>query len=433
MKFFSLGRQATTIRFPDGKNFSCINTMGERLHAITPVAGPVPATEQMHAAFLTAAGPLTAPEHWLVCRYAREATHYREAHRNISLLPSHGSADRSSDGRACAAGSLRHGGVLVTPTSQSGVPARPVVLFVLGSGRSGTSALTRVLSLCGGTLPPGMLGANSGNPHGFWEPRKAIVLNERILRRLGSASEDPTLRLYEEVALDAEARTACITKVRAYLSTLPAAPLVVIKEPKITLLSGVWFEAARLAGFHVVAVIAMRHPQEAIASLRKMGTSFELSSALWLKANLLAERHTRGTPRVFVEYTNLLNDWRREVFRISAGLAIDLHTRDEGAIEEFLNLDLRRQRRRGPVTDPFGTDWISTVYETLHSASQDEPWDTSALDRVFEEYRASEQTFRTALEEFRRIRRLNVGMRPSMLTLIYEVSAIAHRRSGTWA
>ncbi|RUP03384.1 MAG: sulfotransferase family protein [Mycobacterium sp.] len=326
-----------------------------------------------------------------------------------------------------------HGGVLVTPTSQSGAPARPVVLFVLGSGRSGTSALTRVLSLCGGTLPPGMLGANSGNPHGFWEPRKAIVLNERILRRLGSAWEDPTLRLYEEGAFDAEARTACITKVRAYLSTLPAAPLVVIKEPKITLLSGVWFEAARLAGFHVVAVIAMRHPQEAIASLRKMGTSFELSSALWLKANLLAERHTRGTPRVFVEYTNLLNDWRREVFRISAGLAIDLHTRDEGAIEEFLNLDLRRQRRRGPVTDPFGTDWISTVYETLHAASQDEPWDASALDRAFEEYRASEHTFRTALEEFRRIRRLNVGMRPSILKLIYEVSAIAHRRSGTWA
>jgi len=58
LKFFSLGRQATTIRFPDGKNFSCINTMGERLHAITPAAGPVPATEQMHAAFLTAAGPL---------------------------------------------------------------------------------------------------------------------------------------------------------------------------------------------------------------------------------------------------------------------------------------------------------------------------------------------------------------------------------------
>lgn len=323
--------------------------------------------------------------------------------------------------------------MLVTHAAQSGASARPVVLFVLGSGRSGTSALTRVLSLCGGTLPPGLLGANPGNPYGFWEPRKAIILNEVILRRLGSAWEDPTLRLQEEGAIDAEDKTACIAKIRAYLATLPAAPLLVIKEPKITVLSGLWFEAARLAGFRVVAVIAMRHPQEAIASLRTMGPSLELASAMWLKANLLAERHTRGTPRVFVEYANLLDDWRREVKRISAALAIDINTRDEGAIEEFLNHDLRRQRDRGPVTDPFGTDWTSTVYEALRAAARDEPWDGSALDRVFEKYRASERGFRTALEEFHRIRRLNLGMRPSILKLTYEIKAIAHRRRGTWA
>ena len=38
---------------------------------------------------------------------------------------------------------------------------RPVALFVLGLGRSGTSALTRVLSLCGAALPAGLLGATS--------------------------------------------------------------------------------------------------------------------------------------------------------------------------------------------------------------------------------------------------------------------------------
>ncbi|VBA45594.1 hypothetical protein LAUMK13_05498 [Mycobacterium innocens] len=321
----------------------------------------------------------------------------------------------------------------MTSATQSGTSARPVVLFVLGSGRSGTSALTRVLSLCGGTLPPGLLGANSANPRGYWEPRKAIILNEAILRRLGSAWDDPTLRLQEEGAFDAEYKAACITKIRAFLTTLPAAPLMVIKEPKITVLSGVWFEAARLAGFDVVAVIAVRHPQEAIASLRRVGPSPELASALWLKANLLAERDTRGSPRVFVEYANLLDNWRREVKRISAALAIDLNTRDEGAIEVFLNRDLRRQRHCGPVTDPFGADWISAVYESLSAAARDEPWDGSALDRVFEAYRTSEHGFRTALEEFHRMRRLSFAMRPSIMKLIYEVNAMAQRRSGTWA
>ena len=96
----------------------------------------------------------------------------------------------------------------------------------------------------------------------------------------------------------------------------------------------------------------------------------DLSSALWLKYTLLAERHTPNLPRVFVDYANLLDDWRRGIKRISAALAIDLNTRDEGAVEEFLRPDQRHQRHCGRVTEPFGTDWISAVYETLRGSAR---------------------------------------------------------------
>ncbi|MGO9383084.1 MAG: sulfotransferase family protein [Mycobacterium sp.] len=322
----------------------------------------------------------------------------------------------------------------MTPAAQSGTAARPIALFVLGVNRSGTSALTRVLSLCGGALPAGLVGAMPDNPLGHWEPRKAIVLNEAILRRHGSTMFDPTLRLQEEGAFDAEGNSACIAEIRAFLTTLPTAPLVVIKDPRITLLTGVWFEAARLAGFDIAVVIAVRHPQEVIASIAaRISASPELSSALWLKLNLVAERYTRGLPRVFVDYANLLDNWRREIERISAALAIDLNTHDEGAIEEFLKPHLHRQRHCGSVTEPFGTDWISIVYEALHAAARDEPWDQSALDRVFEAYRSSEHGFRTVFQDFRRLHKLNRLIRPSIMKLNFEVLAMAHRRSGTWA
>jgi hypothetical protein len=136
---------------------------------------------------------------------------------------------------------------------------------------------------------------------------------------------------------------------------------------------------------------------------------------------------------VFVEYTNLLNDWRREIKRISVALEIDLDTRDEGAIEEFLKPDLHNRRHCGPVTDLFGTDWISVVYEALCAAARDKPWDQSALDRVFEAYRVSEHDFRAVFEGFQRFSKLNRHFRPSVMKLIYEVRAMAHRRSGTWA
>jgi hypothetical protein len=323
--------------------------------------------------------------------------------------------------------------VFVIAAAHTRNTARPVALFVMGVSRSGTSALTRVLSLCGGVLPAALVGANSGNPLGHWEPRAALYLNETILYRHGSSWFDPTLRLQGEDAFDANENAASIAKIGAYLKSLPTAPLLVIKEPRITALSGVWFEAVRLAGLDVAAVIAVRHPQEVIASLAaRFRTSPELSSALWLKYNLLAERHTRALPRVFVEYANLLDDWRLEITRISEALAIDLNTRDEGAIEGFLRQDLHRQRHCGPVTECFGTDWSSAVYDALRAAARDEPWEESALDRVFEAYRACDHGFRTALEDFRGHFNSRL-VRPSFQKLFGEFIAMLHRRSGTWA
>lgn len=319
---------------------------------------------------------------------------------------------------------------------RSGNAVRPVALFVLGMARSGTSAITRVLSLCGSTLPAGMSGADKNNPRGYWEPRAAIMLNETIMRRHHSNWYDPTLRLEEEWAFGAEEKAAYIAKIAAYLRTVPTAPLVVIKEPRITALSGLWFEAARQVGFDIAAVIAVRHPHEVIASAAKyVKTNPELSSALWLKYNLLAERRTRGIPRVFVDYANLLDDWRREVKRIATTLQIDLDTANESAIEEFLTPELRRQRHGGPAADLFGADWISAVYDALCAAARDYPVQVSTLDRVFESYRASERDFRLVFTEFHAhtnsmLRRV---FRPFIVKPIFEVAAMAHRNRGAWA
>ncbi len=312
----------------------------------------------------------------------------------------------------------------------------PVVLFVLGMGRSGTSALTRVLSLCGARLPLGMMGADGSNRRGYWEPRASLMLNRKILERHGSAWWDPSLRVLEEGAFDAEEKAACIAKIGEYLKTLPAASLLVIKDLNIVVLSEMWFEAARRAGLGIKVVIAVRHPQEVIASLAKAsGASPELTGSLWLKGNLLAERHTRALPRVFVEYTNLLEDWRREVRRISTALEIDLNTQNEDAIDQFVSPDLRRHRDCGSVIERFGTDWISAVYKVMHGAARDEPLDMPTLDRVFEAYRVSEHDFRTALENASRYSNgmLTRLLRPAIMKPILEVIAMAHRRRGTWA
>ena len=315
-----------------------------------------------------------------------------------------------------------------------------MIVFVLGFGRSGTSALTRVLSYCGAALPPGLLGAIADNKRGCFEPREVIYLNQAVLRRQGRSGYDLRLRTRDDATIGAERDAASVERIRAYLSKLPAAPVVVIKEAKITAISDLWFEAARLAGYEVAAVIAVRHPAECISSVQNRArrqnyvrASPELVSAWWLKYTLLAERDTRDVRRVFVEYSNLLQDWRREVKRISTTLEIDFERYDKDAIEAFLSPELRHHRLAGPVMEPFGPNWISPTYHAMSRAARDEPWDSAELDRVFEEYRASERGFQAAFADFRRFHNVDRFLWPPLVRVTLGALAIINGRRGTWA
>ena len=301
----------------------------------------------------------------------------------------------------------------------------PVIVFVFGMGRSGTSALARTLSLCGGALPATLLGADDGNPKGYWEPQNALHFNDEFLRRHGSTWFDPTLRLQTEVVVGSAERDLYLDRIKAFLRELPPAPLHIIKEPRITALSSFWFDAARQSGFRPAAAVPVRHPEEVSASLTaRYRMSSELATALWLKYNLLAERHSRGLPRVFIEYSNFLRSWRAEVSRIEAALAIDLSARDEAAIDDFLSPDLQRQRHGARSAEVFGERWVSRVYAALSAAARDEPLDTNALDATFESYRVCEHAFRVCLDEFQ-TRFVPTTAKPIMTRLLNRLRAAA--------
>ena len=61
-------------------------------------------------------------------------------------------------------------------------------ILVLGMHRSGTSALTGALGLCGAWVgeEPELTGANIENPRGFWERRDARQVCDRLLQTAGA-------------------------------------------------------------------------------------------------------------------------------------------------------------------------------------------------------------------------------------------------------
>lgn len=267
--------------------------------------------------------------------------------------------------------------------------AGDIIVLVLGMGRSGSSALTRVMSLCGGRLPESLLPPNRSNPTGYWEPSSAVQVNARFLRASGSSFFDT--QLIQEVSTDSPLGREFIATIEELLQAYPGrdtdAPLL-LKEPRISILLPFWLTALERTGFSPCVVIPVRHPNEVAASLGVWkGLSRAHTCELWLKYNLLAERHTRHLPRAFVSYTRLLADWRREVLTLSKALKWALTPND--AVDQFLNPELRHTMSENEVLE---TPWLRDVYRVLSSACRGDRLDTDLLDTAFRDLSQAQAT-----------------------------------------
>jgi len=150
----------------------------------------------------------------------------------------------------------------------------------------------------------------------------AIQMNEVFLRSHGSSWCDPTLRLqYGETHVEVGSAQSFISEIQQFLESSWVDKPLVVKDPRIASLAKFWIEAAKRSEFEIKVIIPNRHPYEVAASLAtRDGASADLSDVLWLKANFLAERASRALPRIFVNYADLLSDWRTQVKRIEAAL-----------------------------------------------------------------------------------------------------------------
>jgi hypothetical protein len=274
------------------------------------------------------------------------------------------------------------------------------VMFVVGMGRSGSSALARLLSFCGGVLPHRLLPANYGNPAGYWEPQDAVELNDRFLNEHGSSWYDPglTLQLNPPALAD---RRRFVDEVTDFLAGGfgEGSPLV-LKEPRISGLLPYWIDAATRLGLAPKFVHIVRAPGEVAASLAaRDDLSVAHSYALWLKYNLLAQRHARGAPRTFVSYEELMSDWEAVLARcfhdVPAGLTISEETRRH--VRAFLTPQPRARsettRATGAV-DPDVADLVARAYRAFAAAAAAGLLESSAFDKIWDAYVAQSVTIR---------------------------------------
>lgn len=250
--------------------------------------------------------------------------------------------------------------------------ARKSVLLVLGMHRSGTSALTRVLSLCGGALPRTLFEAVAGdNERGYWESRRLIEYHEALLSRIGTTmiAEQPIDPAWfaSKDARVAEADLLKIVHEEWGRGMFSQSRCWLIKEPRICRLLPLWRRVLRKTGRRVSALHAVREPAEVAASLAKRdGMPTALAQRAWMEHVLLAERYTRDLPRAFVSYQLLMGDWRTVVARAAAILPRGTlaPTPATAAIEEFLHPSLRHH---AAIDEPL-SDSVTRVRDAMMDA-----------------------------------------------------------------
>jgi hypothetical protein len=240
---------------------------------------------------------------------------------------------------------------------ECGSLAGSTAIVVLGAPRSGTSALTGTLHMLGVEVGEHLLPAGSSNPRGYWEHREITVIHDRLLQSLGRSWSDA--RPLPEGWLETRAAAGAARRIRDVLNRdFAGKALWAIKDPRLCRLVPLWRPMLRDLGVEPRYILALRAPDESIASLQR-GIRFtrHYAELLWLRYVLEAEAATRDCRRTIVHYDDLLagsEKRKRLIDSVAQALAVawpvpaDLAER---SVAEFLSSELRHERsepQKGP-------------------------------------------------------------------------------------
>lgn len=291
-------------------------------------------------------------------------------------------------------------------TAKTSVTTRRQALVVAGMHRSGTSAMARLLSLSGATLPERVMDPGPDNPLGYWEPWEMVALDDEILEAVDSRWDNVFAVKDNERAWAARGRF--LSKAQGFLThNFGDQDLLVMKDPRSSILASFWRQALEEIAVDPVYVIMVRHPLEVAESLlARNGSPREKSLLLWTSYMLAIERDTRDAPRVFVTYSDMLNDWRGVLDRIETVMGRPLPRRTPSAgvdIERFLSKSHRHHEADVAALEEIPGVWAGaqTTYRWMMEAARDSAPDPEPLAAVEAELDTLEQTVGPVLAEMR--------------------------------
>jgi hypothetical protein len=236
-----------------------------------------------------------------------------------------------------------------TPLSEA-IPVKRRVVFVVGSGRSGTSTMSGALQTLGMHVPQPEVAADDTNPKGFGEPQWVVDFHDELLRRCNVQVSDSRPAAWFEAG-----KLAAFDPLRGRLRDwleqqfVEGGPELVVKDPRLAWFLGLWRAAALRCDATPAYVTMLRPPTEVVGSKQRYysAKAGEVQrTAAWVNMMLHTERATREGTRAFVRYDDLLTDWTVPVFRVGQELDLEAvkgaSANSIRAVHQFIDPDLKR-------------------------------------------------------------------------------------------
>jgi hypothetical protein len=262
------------------------------------------------------------------------------------------------------------------------VGLRPDPVFIVGMHRSGTSALGGVIEPLGLSVGKTLMPPNAdANPKGYYENLSIADLHDRFLSDVGRAWMDARPLLGKAFTGKAA---------RRFRRELP--PLILnefgqerplIKDPRLCTLLPLWMPLIAEAFPNTCFLLPVRHPVEVACSLRKRDQlPMSHGLALWMLHVLEAEKATRGFPRAFSTYDQLLESPAQTLDSLAR--KVNLPVGDHAAIvDSRIDSSLRHHSEQPwPENEP-DADLILAVHVAL---TRDSSGMEDTLDKLRDAY-----------------------------------------------
>ncbi|MGO9607165.1 MAG: glycosyltransferase [Candidatus Binataceae bacterium] len=245
-----------------------------------------------------------------------------------------------------------------------------------------------------------LLPALADNPTGFWEDAAINNINERLLASMGRVWHS-IAPIPSEVWNSPELQAFKLEAVEIIRTHFQGFPLWGFKDPRAARLLPFWQKVLKHLDVADSYVLIIRNPISVACSLRvRDHFAFEKSYILWLEHTVEAFTHTRGMPRVVVDYDTLMAHPVEQLRRIAERLTLSSDPAVEGAIKDyacgFLDNGLRHSafEPTDVYLDIHAPDLVSTAYDVLRKVALDR------LDADSKKVQSALSSARSGLERF---------------------------------